>query len=122
MGQRFTIETPLMWLDKAATWALADALGSAALVGVIVEQTHTCCRGERGRRHDWGFDCGVCAAFARRVPCAPMAGRGGGRMCRDWFKDSVVADAAMNLFSDALPFKASHQGFKCRPKNASMAL
>ncbi|MFM8463114.1 MAG: 7-cyano-7-deazaguanine synthase QueC, partial [Burkholderiaceae bacterium] len=29
MDTKATIETPLMWLDKAATWALADQLGGA---------------------------------------------------------------------------------------------
>ena len=62
MDRRFTIETPLMWLDKAATWALAERLGGKALVGLIVEHTHSCYLGERTRRHDWGYGCGACPA------------------------------------------------------------
>jgi 7-cyano-7-deazaguanine synthase len=61
-----TIETPLMFIDKAATWALARQLGGETLVGLIVEETHTCYLGERGRRHDWGHGCGVCPACVLR--------------------------------------------------------
>ncbi|MEO6662125.1 MAG: 7-cyano-7-deazaguanine synthase, partial [Rubrivivax sp.] len=67
MGQGFTIETPLMWLDKAATWALADALGGPQLVDLVVEHTHTCYLGERGVRHDWGHGCGACPACTLRA-------------------------------------------------------
>jgi queuosine biosynthesis protein QueC len=42
MGQSFTIETPLMWLDKAQTWELARTLGGQALIDIVVEHTHTC--------------------------------------------------------------------------------
>lgn len=66
MGQRFCFETPLMWLDKAATWALALALGGPALVELIVSDTHTCYRGVRERRHDWGYGCGHCPACELR--------------------------------------------------------
>ncbi len=57
-----TIETPLMWIDKAGTWALAETLGGAALVDLIVEDTHTCYLGDRTRRHAWGHGCGTCPA------------------------------------------------------------
>ena len=66
MGQSFTIETPLMWLDKASTWALAHTLGGEALVRLIVERTHTCSEGERGTLHPWGYGCGACPACALR--------------------------------------------------------
>ena len=59
---RFVIETPLMWIDKAQTWALADALGGAGLVELVREHTHTCYLGDRTRRHDWGYGCGGCPA------------------------------------------------------------
>jgi len=62
----FIIETPLMWLDKAATWALAEELGGKDLVDLIVEATHTCYLGERGTRHPWGYGCGGCPACALR--------------------------------------------------------
>jgi len=61
-----TIETPLMWLTKAQTWALAEVLGGAALVEIVREHTHTCYLGERGRRHDWGYGCGTCPACVLR--------------------------------------------------------
>lgn len=61
------IATPLMDLTKAETWALADALGGPALVALIVERSHTCYRGERGTRHDWGYGCGDCPACTLRA-------------------------------------------------------
>ncbi|QDJ49973.1 7-cyano-7-deazaguanine synthase QueC [Bordetella hinzii] len=66
LGARLTIETPLMWLDKADTWALADSLGGPELVQTIVEESHTCYLGERGQRHDWGYGCGECPACSLR--------------------------------------------------------
>jgi 7-cyano-7-deazaguanine synthase len=66
MGQRFTFETPLMWIDKAATWQLANDLGGKALVDIILEESHTCYLGERGQRHSWGYGCGQCPACALR--------------------------------------------------------
>jgi 7-cyano-7-deazaguanine synthase len=62
-----TIETPLMFLTKAQTWELTDALGGAALNALIVEETHTCYLGERGTRHDWGYGCGTCPACDLRA-------------------------------------------------------
>lgn len=66
MEKRFVIDTPLMWIDKAATWALADTLGSAKLVELIRENSHTCYEGDREHRHAWGFGCGVCPACKLR--------------------------------------------------------
>ena len=62
MEKNFMIETPLMWLDKEATWRLAFDLGGAALIDLIREDTHTCYRGDRTHRHDWGYGCGACPA------------------------------------------------------------
>ncbi|SAI67653.1 exsB protein [Bordetella ansorpii] len=67
LGSRVTIETPLMWRDKAQTWDLARALGGLALVDLIVEHSHTCYLGERGARHDWGYGCGTCPACELRA-------------------------------------------------------
>jgi 7-cyano-7-deazaguanine synthase len=67
MEKRFVLHTPLMWIDKAATWELARALGGDRLVDLIVERTHTCYYGERGERHDWGYGCGVCPACKLRA-------------------------------------------------------
>jgi 7-cyano-7-deazaguanine synthase len=63
----FTIETPLMWLSKAETWGLAQELGGQAFVELIIEETHTCYKGERGLRHDWGYGCGTCPACLLRA-------------------------------------------------------
>jgi 7-cyano-7-deazaguanine synthase len=62
MDKRFLIETPLMWIDKADTWALAASLGGQPLVDLIVEHTHTCYLGDREHRHAWGYGCGKCPA------------------------------------------------------------
>jgi 7-cyano-7-deazaguanine synthase len=67
MGSRFIVETPLMWLDKADTWRLAESLGGAALVDLIRAETHTCYLGERGALHDWGYGCGACPACRLRM-------------------------------------------------------
>ena len=67
LAQRLRIETPLMWIDKAAAWRMAETLGGTALVDMIVEDTHTCYEGERGQRHDWGYGCGECPACALRA-------------------------------------------------------
>jgi 7-cyano-7-deazaguanine synthase len=61
-----TIETPLMWLDKAQTWALAEQLGGDALVDLTIEHTHTCYLGDRAQRHAWGYGCGACPACVLR--------------------------------------------------------
>jgi 7-cyano-7-deazaguanine synthase len=66
MDRRFVVETPLMWLDKAGTWALAEALAGAPLVELILEHSHSCYRGERGERHVWGHGCGDCPACELR--------------------------------------------------------
>jgi 7-cyano-7-deazaguanine synthase len=65
MDTRFTIETPLMWIDKAQTFALAEELGGNALLEIVAEHTHTCYLGRR-ERHDWGPGCGDCPACKLR--------------------------------------------------------
>src|SRR5262245_2347740 len=67
MDCRFILHTPLMWIDKAATWRLAEELGGEALVGLIREESHSCYLGERGPRHDWGHGCGRCPACQLRA-------------------------------------------------------
>lgn len=67
MDKRFVLETPLMWIDKAETWRLAERLGGQALVDLILEESHTCYLGERGTRHPWGFGCGTCPACELRA-------------------------------------------------------
>jgi 7-cyano-7-deazaguanine synthase len=67
MDKRFLIETPLMWIDKADTWALAASLGGQLLVDLIVEHTHTCYLGDREHRQAWGYGCGTCPACDLRA-------------------------------------------------------
>lgn len=67
MDRRFVIDTPLMWIDKAATWRLAHELGGSKLVDVILEDTHTCYLGDREHRHAWGYGCGACPACELRA-------------------------------------------------------
>ncbi|MBU4184147.1 MAG: 7-cyano-7-deazaguanine synthase QueC [Gammaproteobacteria bacterium] len=75
MDHRFLIDTPLMWIDKAETWRMAEALGQAsgvsgggqALVDLIVEHTHTCYLGDREHRQAWGYGCGSCPACELRA-------------------------------------------------------
>ena len=62
-----TLETPLMFLTKAETWALAERIGGAALVEMIVEASHTCYLGDRTHRHVWGYGCGACPACELRA-------------------------------------------------------
>ena len=67
MDRRFLLETPLMWIDKAATWALAESLGGPELVDLVIEHTHTCYLGDRQHRHAWGYGCGACPACGLRA-------------------------------------------------------
>ena len=67
MDAEFTLETPLMWIDKADTWALAEQLGGTPLIELIVEDTHTCYLGIRSRRHVWGYGCDHCPACDLRA-------------------------------------------------------
>lgn len=67
LDRPIAVETPLMHLTKAQTWALAHELGGDALVGTIVEMSHTCYQGDRTHRHDWGYGCGACPACELRA-------------------------------------------------------
>ena len=67
MATRLVVETPLMWIDKAATWRLARDLGGETLVDIVRDETHTCYEGDRTHRHDWGRGCGRCPACALRA-------------------------------------------------------
>jgi 7-cyano-7-deazaguanine synthase len=67
MDKRFLIETPLMWIDKAETWALTHSLGGPKLVDLVIEHTHTCYLGDRTHRHAWGYGCGTCPACDLRA-------------------------------------------------------
>ena len=67
MEARFVLHTPLMWIDKAQTWAMAGDLGGDALVSLIKEHAHTCYEGDRQVRHEWGYGCGRCPACELRA-------------------------------------------------------
>jgi 7-cyano-7-deazaguanine synthase len=66
-ARRIVVHTPLMWIDKAATWQLAEDLGGAALVDLIVAETVTCYEGDRRQHHAWGYGCGTCPACLLRA-------------------------------------------------------
>jgi 7-cyano-7-deazaguanine synthase len=76
MDRRFVIEAPLMWIDKAQTWALARQLGGQALVELVREETHSCYLGDRSHKHDWGYGCGTC-------PACELRAQGWRRFCDD---------------------------------------
>jgi 7-cyano-7-deazaguanine synthase len=67
MDHRFVLHTPLMWIDKAATWRLAEELGGTDLVTLINHETHSCYCGERAVLHEWGYGCGACPACELRA-------------------------------------------------------
>jgi 7-cyano-7-deazaguanine synthase len=67
MDTRVTIDTPLMWIDKAVTFAMAEEIGGKDLLALVVEDTHSCYLGDRTRRHDWGYGCGTCPACQLRA-------------------------------------------------------
>lgn len=67
MESRFVVDTPLMWLDKAATFAMARELGGKPLLDLVIEETHTCYLGDRTHRHAWGYGCGTCPACELRA-------------------------------------------------------
>ena len=86
MDAKLTLETPLMWLDKAQTWSLSAQLGGEKLNQLIVEHTHSCYLGDRTQRHEWGYGCGQCPACALRA-----------RGYRAWRKHGAAP------FSDTMP-------------------
>jgi 7-cyano-7-deazaguanine synthase len=67
MDVEFTIHTPLMWIDKAATWKLAEELGGQTLIELIIDDTVTCYQGDRTHKHAWGYGCGTCPACDLRA-------------------------------------------------------
>lgn len=67
LDKRVTIHTPLMWIDKAETFALAEELGGEAFLDLVVEESHSCYLGDRSRRHAWGYGCGTCPACQLRA-------------------------------------------------------
>lgn len=66
MDRPLTIHTPLMWIDKAETFALAEQIGGQRFLDLVVEDTHSCYLGDRSRHHEWGYGCGQCPACTLR--------------------------------------------------------
>lgn len=67
LDKRVTIHTPLMWIDKADTFALAKEIGGRAFLDLVVEDSHSCYLGDRSQRHPWGYGCGACPACQLRA-------------------------------------------------------
>lgn len=67
MDRRFVLHTPLMWIDKAGTFAMAGEIGGQGLLDLVIEETHSCYLGDRARRHPWGYGCGECPACKLRA-------------------------------------------------------
>jgi 7-cyano-7-deazaguanine synthase len=67
LDKRVAIHTPLMWIDKAETFALAVEIGGKAFLDLLIEDSHSCYLGDRGKRHDWGYGCGTCPACQLRA-------------------------------------------------------
>ena len=67
MDRRFVVHTPLMWVDKAGTFALAEQIGGRPLLDLVIEATHSCYIGDRTHRHEWGYGCGTCPACKLRA-------------------------------------------------------
>jgi 7-cyano-7-deazaguanine synthase len=67
MDRRFVLHTPLMWIDKAATFELADRIGGKKLSEIVIEETHSCYMGDRANKHEWGYGCGKCPACQLRA-------------------------------------------------------
>lgn len=67
MGSRQVVHTPLMWIDKAATWQMAEDIGGQALVDLVRGTTHTCYMGVHDELHAWGYGCADCPACDLRI-------------------------------------------------------
>jgi len=67
MDRRFVLHTPLMWIDKAGTFAVAETIGGRPMLDLVIEATHSCYLGDRTHRHDWGYGCGSCPACKLRA-------------------------------------------------------
>ena len=67
LDKRISIHTPLMWVDKAATFAMAEEIGGKAFLDIVIEDSHSCYLGDRSHRHEWGYGCGKCPACELRA-------------------------------------------------------
>ena len=67
LDNRVIVETPLMWVDKRATWKMSQDLGGGVLIDIVRRETHTCYLGDRSQMHEWGYGCGTCPACDLRA-------------------------------------------------------
>jgi 7-cyano-7-deazaguanine synthase len=67
LDRPLVLHTPLMWIDKADTFALAEDIGGQALLDLVLEDSHSCYIGDRTHRHAWGHGCGGCPACRLRA-------------------------------------------------------
>jgi 7-cyano-7-deazaguanine synthase len=67
LDKRIAIHTPLMWVDKAGTFAMAEDIAGQPFLDIVVDDTHSCYLGDRTHWHDWGFGCGSCPACQLRA-------------------------------------------------------
>jgi 7-cyano-7-deazaguanine synthase len=67
LDKRVSIHTPLMWIDKADTFAMAEQIGGKAFLEIVIEDSHSCYLGDRSKHHEWGFGCGACPACQLRA-------------------------------------------------------
>jgi len=79
MGSNCVLHTPLMWIDKAATWAMAETLGGAALVNLVRDATGTPAMSATTRPNMTGA---MVVAPVRRVICVKRVGKGLSRRAR----------------------------------------
>ncbi len=67
LDKSVAVHTPLMWIDKADTFALAEEIGGQAFLDLVIEDSHSCYLGDRAKRHNWGYGCGTCPACQLRA-------------------------------------------------------
>jgi 7-cyano-7-deazaguanine synthase len=66
LDTRLKIETPLMKLSKSEIWKLSEKIGGDNFINLIINDTHTCYKGDRSTKYSWGFGCGSCPACKLR--------------------------------------------------------
>ena len=56
---RIRIETPLITLDNASIWEVAESIG---WLDTIIKVSHNCENYIHDKLHEWGYGCGTCEA------------------------------------------------------------
>ena len=67
LDKEFILETPLMYLSKSEAWKKAEKLGGKRLIDIIIEDSHSCYKGHRNKRYEWGYGCNSCPACDLRA-------------------------------------------------------